>query len=131
MFKSKLKYIISSSLQVVGFIWGYICQQFSQTMYILLAGFALSCIVSKTPICSSQRELTIVFSLNYLFYVYVQNIRMFLCLVDSTSLANVQTKTPPVAERKARTIIRSKGGQYSIPDFSEVKEKEVNLDQNQ
>lgn len=56
---------------------------------------------------------------------------MFLCLVDSTSLANVQTKTPPVAERKARTNIRSKGGQYSIPDFSEVKEKEVNWDQNQ
>ncbi|KAL5016407.1 hypothetical protein ScPMuIL_005996 [Solemya velum] len=23
---------------IVGFVWGYICQQFSQTMYILLAG---------------------------------------------------------------------------------------------
>ena len=32
--------------QVVGFIWGYICQQFSQTMYILIAGFILSCLVS-------------------------------------------------------------------------------------
>nr|XP_022341038.1 signal peptidase complex subunit 1-like [Crassostrea virginica] len=34
---------------VVGFIWGYICQQFSQTMYILLAGFALSCILTLPP----------------------------------------------------------------------------------
>ncbi|XP_046562394.1 signal peptidase complex subunit 1-like [Haliotis rubra] len=33
----------------VGFVWGYICQQFSQTMYILLAGFALSCLLTLPP----------------------------------------------------------------------------------
>ncbi|XP_041377840.1 signal peptidase complex subunit 1-like [Gigantopelta aegis] len=33
----------------VGFIWGYICQQFSQTMYILIAGFALSCLLTLPP----------------------------------------------------------------------------------
>ncbi|CAI9741517.1 signal peptidase complex subunit 1-like [Octopus vulgaris] len=34
---------------VVGFIYGYICQQFSWTMYILLAGFALSCLLTLPP----------------------------------------------------------------------------------
>ncbi|CAD5115960.1 DgyrCDS4890 [Dimorphilus gyrociliatus] len=34
---------------VVGFIWGYICQQFSQTVYILIAGFVLSCILTLPP----------------------------------------------------------------------------------
>ena len=37
--------ISSFVFQVVGFIWGFICQQFSQTMYILIAGFVLSCLV--------------------------------------------------------------------------------------
>jgi len=32
-------------LQTVGFVWGYICQQFSQTILILLAGFVLACLV--------------------------------------------------------------------------------------
>ncbi|XP_064611530.1 signal peptidase complex subunit 1-like [Liolophura sinensis] len=34
---------------VVGFIWGYVCQQFSQTMYMMLAGFALSCVLTLPP----------------------------------------------------------------------------------
>lgn len=34
---------------VVGFVWGYICQQFSQTMYILCAGFLLSCVLTLPP----------------------------------------------------------------------------------
>ncbi|XP_063410349.1 signal peptidase complex subunit 1-like isoform X2 [Mytilus trossulus] len=34
---------------VVGFGWGYICQQFSQTMYILIAGFILSCLLTLPP----------------------------------------------------------------------------------
>lgn len=33
--------------QVVGFVWGYICQQFAQTIYILGAGVCLACVVSK------------------------------------------------------------------------------------
>ncbi|KAL3860990.1 hypothetical protein ACJMK2_007083 [Sinanodonta woodiana] len=34
---------------VVGFIWGYMCQQFSQTMYILIAGFTVSCLLTLPP----------------------------------------------------------------------------------
>lgn len=64
-------------------------------------------------------------------YMFKIKIKMFHSLVDSTSLANVQTKIPPVAERKTRTIIRSKGGKYSITDFSEVKEEEVKWDHSQ
>ncbi|ELU05542.1 hypothetical protein CAPTEDRAFT_182747 [Capitella teleta] len=33
----------------VGFVWGYICQQFSQTIYILAAGFLLSCLLTLPP----------------------------------------------------------------------------------
>jgi len=33
----------------VGFVWGYICQQFSQTVYILGAGFVLSCLLTLPP----------------------------------------------------------------------------------
>jgi len=32
-------------LQTVGFVWGYVCQQFSQTILVLLAGFVLACLV--------------------------------------------------------------------------------------
>ncbi|XP_077998455.1 signal peptidase complex subunit 1-like [Glandiceps talaboti] len=34
---------------IVGFIWGYICEQFVQTMYVLAAGFLLSCILTLPP----------------------------------------------------------------------------------
>ncbi|XP_071480778.1 signal peptidase complex subunit 1-like [Diadema setosum] len=34
---------------VVGFIWGYVCEQFVQTVYILGAGFVLSCILTLPP----------------------------------------------------------------------------------
>jgi hypothetical protein len=43
----KIRSIIVCSLQVVGLVWGYIIQQFSQTVYILGAGFVLAAIVSK------------------------------------------------------------------------------------
>ncbi|KAK6177503.1 hypothetical protein SNE40_015593 [Patella caerulea] len=41
--------IIICLFGIVGFVWGYICQQFSQTMYILIAGFALSCLLTLPP----------------------------------------------------------------------------------
>jgi Microsomal signal peptidase 12 kDa subunit (SPC12) len=37
---------VSEFSQVVGLVWGYIIQQFSQTVYILGAGFVLACLVS-------------------------------------------------------------------------------------
>ena len=36
---------LSVCLQVVGFVWGFICQQFVQTVYILGAGVALAVLV--------------------------------------------------------------------------------------
>lgn len=33
-------------LQVIGFVYGLIIEQFGWTVYIVLAGFALSCVVS-------------------------------------------------------------------------------------
>jgi signal peptidase complex subunit 1 len=38
--------MIIALFAVVGFIWGYLWQQFSQTVYILMAGFILSCILT-------------------------------------------------------------------------------------
>ena len=35
-------------LQAVGFLWGYICQQFVQTIYILGAGIVLASLVSRS-----------------------------------------------------------------------------------
>lgn len=36
--------------QVIGFIYGLIIQQFGWTVYIVLAGFAVSCVVSLSSI---------------------------------------------------------------------------------
>jgi len=41
--------IIILLFALVGFVWGYICQQFSQTVYILFAGFIFSCILTLPP----------------------------------------------------------------------------------
>lgn len=34
---------------IVGLVWGYIVQQFSQTVYILAAGFLVSCLLTLPP----------------------------------------------------------------------------------
>ena len=38
------------ALQTVGFVWGFVCQQFSQTILILLAGFVLACLVCEVVV---------------------------------------------------------------------------------
>lgn len=45
----KLSRIIISLFATVGFIWGYIIQQFSQTVYILGAGFVLAALITVPP----------------------------------------------------------------------------------
>ncbi|XP_014204062.1 signal peptidase complex subunit 1 [Copidosoma floridanum] len=45
----KLSRIIITLFGVVGFIWGYLIQQFSQTMYILGAGFVMAAIITLPP----------------------------------------------------------------------------------
>ncbi|CAB0041290.1 unnamed protein product [Trichogramma brassicae] len=45
----RLSRIIVTLFGVVGFIWGYIIQQFSQTIYILGAGFVLAFIITVPP----------------------------------------------------------------------------------
>ncbi|XP_075216488.1 signal peptidase complex subunit Spase12 [Lycorma delicatula] len=41
--------IIISLFGVVGLVWGYIIQQFSQTVYIVGAGFVLASLVTIPP----------------------------------------------------------------------------------
>uniref|UniRef100_A0A8C4NA19 Signal peptidase complex subunit 1 n=1 Tax=Eptatretus burgeri TaxID=7764 RepID=A0A8C4NA19_EPTBU len=36
-------------VQVVGFFWGYVVEHFGQTMYVVLAGFLLSCLLTLPP----------------------------------------------------------------------------------
>ncbi|NXV77198.1 SPCS1 peptidase, partial [Atlantisia rogersi] len=36
-------------LQIIGFIYGYITEQFGWTVYIVMAGFALSCLLTLPP----------------------------------------------------------------------------------
>jgi signal peptidase complex subunit 1 len=45
----KMFQIIIVLFATVGFIWGYICQQFSQTIYILFAGFLFACLMTLPP----------------------------------------------------------------------------------
>ena len=40
------------SPQVIGFIYGYTIEQFGWTVYIVLAGFAVSCVVSLSLLWS-------------------------------------------------------------------------------
>ena len=47
-------------LQAVGFLWGYICQQFVQTIYILGAGIVLASLVSTSLWWSIMEILVIV-----------------------------------------------------------------------
>ena len=42
------QYLVLFSLQVVGFVWGFMCEQFVQTVYILGAGVFVACLVSNT-----------------------------------------------------------------------------------
>ncbi|XP_065178916.1 signal peptidase complex subunit 1-like [Sycon ciliatum] len=37
------------SFSIVGFLWGFYCQQFSQTLYVLAAGIILSCLLVLPP----------------------------------------------------------------------------------
>ncbi|XP_065842730.1 signal peptidase complex subunit 1-like [Oscarella lobularis] len=41
--------IVLVSFGIVGFIWGYVCQRFSQTVIVVAAGFVLSCILILPP----------------------------------------------------------------------------------
>ncbi|XP_074040319.1 signal peptidase complex subunit Spase12 [Leptinotarsa decemlineata] len=45
----KLSRIIITLFGAVGLIWGYIIQQFSQTVYILGAGFLLAALLTIPP----------------------------------------------------------------------------------
>ncbi|XP_015515829.1 signal peptidase complex subunit 1 [Neodiprion pinetum] len=45
----KLSRVIVTLFGVVGLVWGYAIQQFSQTIYILGAGFVLAGIVTIPP----------------------------------------------------------------------------------
>ncbi|XP_076649659.1 signal peptidase complex subunit 1-like [Halictus rubicundus] len=45
----KLSRVIITLFGVVGLIWGYVIQQFSQTVYILGAGFVMAALITVPP----------------------------------------------------------------------------------
>ncbi|XP_017753479.1 PREDICTED: signal peptidase complex subunit 1-like [Eufriesea mexicana] len=45
----KLSRVIITLFGIVGLIWGYVIQQFSQTLYILGAGFMLAAVITLPP----------------------------------------------------------------------------------
>ncbi|XP_076169617.1 signal peptidase complex subunit 1-like [Ptiloglossa arizonensis] len=45
----KLSRVIMTIFGVVGLIWGYVIQQFSQTLYILAAGFVMAALITVPP----------------------------------------------------------------------------------
>ncbi|KAG7202323.1 hypothetical protein KM043_018655 [Ampulex compressa] len=45
----KLSRVIITLFGVVGFVWGYVIQQFSQTLYILYAGFVMAALITVFP----------------------------------------------------------------------------------
>lgn len=45
----KLYRAIITLFSIVGFVWGYIVQQFSQSVYILGAGFLLAAVLTVPP----------------------------------------------------------------------------------
>ncbi|XP_033223797.1 signal peptidase complex subunit 1 [Belonocnema kinseyi] len=45
----KLSRVIITLFGVVGLVWGYAIQQFSQTIYILGAGFVMAAIITVPP----------------------------------------------------------------------------------
>ncbi|XP_019876577.1 signal peptidase complex subunit 1 [Aethina tumida] len=45
----KLSRVIITLFGIVGVVWGYIIQQFSQTVYILGAGFVLAALLTIPP----------------------------------------------------------------------------------
>lgn len=49
----------SCHVQVVGFVWGYVCQQFEQTILIIGAGCTLAAIVSNNYYTSYYYDLCV------------------------------------------------------------------------
>ncbi|GJQ85924.1 hypothetical protein Trydic_g21775 [Trypoxylus dichotomus] len=45
----RLYRVVITLFAIVGLVWGYIIQQFSQTVYILGAGFALAALLTMPP----------------------------------------------------------------------------------
>ncbi|KYN01062.1 PREDICTED: signal peptidase complex subunit 1 [Cyphomyrmex costatus] len=45
----RLSRVIISLFGIVGLIWGYVIQQFSQTIYILGAGFVMAALITVPP----------------------------------------------------------------------------------
>ena len=61
-------------------VWGYICQQFDQTIYIILAGFALAILVSH----AHNKSCDFTHALSF--------------IVGTSSMALLSAKSPPMAK---------------------------------
>lgn len=95
----RLSRLIITLFGIVGLIWGYIIQQFLQTVYILGAGFVLACIVSVFAVICVGCYYSVGFSLQFL---------RGQCIVKSHSTGNHQgiwmgiLLPQRTAQRKAR-----------------------------
>lgn len=74
--------VIITLFGFVGLVWGYIIQQFSQTVYILGAGFVLAALVINFSI----------------FILLVVLTNLFGLLVNDSSLATLSQETIELAE---------------------------------
>uniref|UniRef100_A0A4W6DIS0 Signal peptidase complex subunit 1 n=1 Tax=Lates calcarifer TaxID=8187 RepID=A0A4W6DIS0_LATCA len=83
---------------VIGFVYGLIIEQFGWTVYIVLAGFAISCVVSFCLLC---------FVLLFSLFETTDNIKYIhfsasLSLVDPAPVAYVQKESPVLAASSTR-----------------------------
>lgn len=83
---------------MVGFIWGFICQQFAQTVYILGAGVALACLVSESEVVyvhmiTSPHDNHTIRNYRALSFKFPSRLNTFLVLDYASSLGVLQ-KTP-------------------------------------
>lgn len=89
----RLSRIIITLFGVVGLIWGFAIQQFSQAVYILVAGVLLTLIVSGHRLCPVV----------FLFRRIEFNTFFFPnCIGYCTAMANLPPKTIELAKGKKR-----------------------------
>lgn len=98
-------------LQVIGFVYGLIIEQFGWTVYIVLAGFAVSCVVSCIYSVPQMRDKLVeclsvgVYNMHNLVVEGSEYTEFYLfppLLADPASMANVQKESFVLAATHSR-----------------------------
>lgn len=105
--------LTSFILQVIGFVYGLFIQQFGWTVYIMLAGFTVSCLVCHKDFCL----LDVKFQKSSCNSVSCSS-------AHPASLADVQKKPSELAAGRARDIWRKP---WQTSGESESEEEEVQV----